>query len=186
MRKIIGLALAVVIAMAASCAPAFAQQGSLAYRVVVASCSGITWPAAGKLAPAYVDTSGNPCPGPQAGVLPAGSNVIGKVGIDQSSPGSSNGVEITGASFVNITTATTTTAKSGAGILHKVCINTYVASGSVTIYNNTAGSGAKIGTILNPATLVAEGPNCAVYDAAFSIGLTVVTVGAQDVTVTYR
>lgn len=91
-----------------------------------------------------------------------------------------------GAIFVNIATATTTVIKTGAGVLHKVCINTYAASGTITIYNNTAGSGAKIATVTNPATLLAEGPNCAVYDAFFSVGLTVVTTSTQDITVTYR
>lgn len=95
-------------------------------------------------------------------------------------------VEEDGRSFANITTATTTTVKSGAGYLHTVCINKEVASGIVAMFNNTAGSGATIGTITNPATLVTEGPVCATYDVYFSTGLTLVTTGAQDITVSYR
>lgn len=95
-------------------------------------------------------------------------------------------VEQGGASFSNITTATTTTVKSGAGTLHKICINTYVASGTITMYNNTSASGTKIGTVTNPAALLKEGPDCETYDVYFSIGLTIVTTGAQDITVVYR
>lgn len=91
-----------------------------------------------------------------------------------------------GASFSNITTATTTTVKSGAGTFHKLCINTYAASATITIYNNTTATGTKILTITNPLTLLSEGPNCAIYDAYFSTGLTVVTTGVQDITVVYR
>lgn len=92
-----------------------------------------------------------------------------------------------GVSFRNITTATTTTVKSGAGVLHSLCVNKFVASATVTIYDNTAASGTLIATITNPATLLDEGGlGCDVFDAAFSTGLTIVTVGAQDITATYR
>lgn len=95
-------------------------------------------------------------------------------------------VEEAGRTFSNITTATTTTIKSGSGFLHTLTINTTVASGVITIYDNTAGSGTKIATITNPLTLLQMGPLTATYDLAFSTGLTIVTTGAQDITVTYR
>lgn len=88
--------------------------------------------------------------------------------------------------YANITTATTTTVKSGAGFLHSIVLNTLAASGSLVIYDNTAGSGTKIATITNPLTLLAEGPLTALYDVSFSTGLTIVTTGTQDITATYR
>ncbi len=93
-------------------------------------------------------------------------------------------VEQAGYSLQNITTSTTTTVKSGAGVLHIVNVNTdgTVAS-TVTIYDNTAGSGTKIATI---DSLTLSGPFQ--YDIAFTIGLTLVTTGtsAPDITVSYR
>lgn len=91
-----------------------------------------------------------------------------------------------GYSYNNITTATTTTVKSGVGTLHSITINTPVASGTITIYDSTTGSGTKIGTITNPATLLQMGPLVAAYDIAFTTGLTIVTTGAQDITVVYK
>lgn len=92
--------------------------------------------------------------------------------------------QIAGWSFQNITTSTTTTVKSGAGVLHLVNVNTLgTIASTVTIYDNTAGSGTKIATI-NSLTL--SGPFQ--YDIAFSTGLTLVTTGtvAPDITVSYR
>lgn len=88
--------------------------------------------------------------------------------------------------FKNITTATTTVVKAGPGVLNTLTINKLVASATVTIYDNTAASGTVIGTITLPATLLAEGPVSAIYNVAFETGLTVVTVGAQDITVSYN
>ena len=45
-----------------------------------------------------------------------------------------------GYNFTNISTATTTAVKSGAGKLLRVIVNTAVAGGVITIYNNTAAS----------------------------------------------
>lgn len=87
-------------------------------------------------------------------------------------------------SFSNITTATTTTVKSGAGTLRSVTINSLGTVASVvTIYDNTAGSGTKIGTI---DSLTLKGTFT--FDAAFSTGLTIVSTGtlAPDITVSYR
>lgn len=95
-------------------------------------------------------------------------------------------MEEAGESFANITTATTTVVKSGPGVLHKVCENTIAASASISMFNNTAGSGASIGVITNPLTLLQMGPLCAVYDVYFSTGLTIVTTGVQNITVTFR
>ena len=85
--------------------------------------------------------------------------------------------------YANITTDTTTTLKSIPGYLHTVCVNTPAATGTITIYDNTAASGTKIGTI----TSYASTPRCFTYDVAFWTGLTIVTaVAAQDITVSFR
>ena len=87
--------------------------------------------------------------------------------------------------FLNITLAapTTTVVKSGAGVLHTIVFNKPVATGVVTIYDNTAASGTLIGTITIPASPL---PVTLTFDAAFGTGLTIVTAtAAQDLTVTY-
>lgn len=83
-------------------------------------------------------------------------------------------------SYANITTATTTTVKSAAGFLHSITVNA-TAAGTITVYDNTAGSGATI------ATLAASvGENTFTYDVGFSTGLTIVTAAASNITVSYR
>lgn len=89
-------------------------------------------------------------------------------------------------SFTNMTTATTTTIKSGAGLLHAIIINKAIATATITIYDNTAGSGTKIATITFGATLLTDPPLLGTYDVSFSTGLTVVTSGATDITLCYR
>lgn len=87
-------------------------------------------------------------------------------------------------SFTNITTATTTVVKSGAGSLHSVTINSLgTIASTVTIYDNTAGSGSKIGTI---DSLTLKGTFT--YDVAFATGLTIVSTGtvAPDISVSWR
>ena len=82
--------------------------------------------------------------------------------------------------FNNIKTATTTVVKTGAGVLHKIVVNT-TAAGTIVVYDNTAGSGSTIGTL---KASVAE--NTYIYDTPFTTGLTIVTGAASDITVTYR
>ena len=87
---------------------------------------------------------------------------------------------------VNITAAapTTTVVATGNGTLHTITFNKPVATGVVTIYNNTAASGTVIATITVPASPM---PVTLTYDCAFAIGLTIVTAtAAQDITVTYN
>jgi hypothetical protein len=110
----------------------------------------------------------------------------GQRGDLQLAPSGSVFTEESGRSFTNITTATTTTIKSGKGNLHAMCINTDAGSATITAYDNTAGSGTKIFTITNPVTLLSMGPICATYDLAFATGLTIVTTGVQDITFTWR
>jgi len=91
-------------------------------------------------------------------------------------------------SYLNIVLAapTTTVVKSGVGFLHAITINKVAATGVITIYDNTAGSGTLIGTITMPATLLASQITL-LFDVVFSVGLTIVTAtAAQDITVSYR
>lgn len=81
--------------------------------------------------------------------------------------------------YTNIATNTTTAVKSGQGMLHTIVINT-TAAGAITIYDNTAASGTKIGTL---KASVAEGTY--IYDVAFTTGLTIVTAAASDITVSW-
>lgn len=82
-------------------------------------------------------------------------------------------------SSVYIATATTTTVKSGAGVLHLVVLGE-TAAGAITLYDNTAGSGTILAVL--KASIV-EGTY--IFDIAFSTGLTIVTAGASKLTVSY-
>jgi hypothetical protein len=80
---------------------------------------------------------------------------------------------------------TTTTIKSTPGVLHSICLNTQ-AAGTAAIYDSTAGSGTKIGTITGTA-VATGGPSCYLYDVQFWTGLTIVTAtAAMDITVSFR
>lgn len=90
-----------------------------------------------------------------------------------------------GYSYANITAAgpTTTVLRTGSGILHTITLNGPVATGTVTVYDNTAGSGTVIAIITVPASPF---PVTLTYDATFTTGLTIVTAtAAQNVTVTF-
>lgn len=96
--------------------------------------------------------------------------------------GSSVGVtaiEAAGSPYARIASATTTTVKSGAGILHRIVVNT-LAAGSITVYDNTTGSGTIIAVINSGVERDVE------YDLAFATGLTIVTSAAADLTVVFR
>jgi hypothetical protein len=88
-----------------------------------------------------------------------------------------------GYSARHISTNTTTTAKSGSGLLHSITINTSGASSNtITVYDNTVGSGTVLAVIdgdVSPTTLY--------YDVAFATGLTLVTATgtSADITVSY-
>lgn len=87
--------------------------------------------------------------------------------------------------FTNIATATTTTVKSGSGFLNRITINKGVASATVTLYDNTAGSGTLIGTITFGAALLGDPGIPLLYEVNFTTGLTIVTSGATDLTVSW-
>ena len=93
--------------------------------------------------------------------------------------------------FLNIAGAATTTVKSGRGKLAKIICNKAVATGVITIYDNTAASGTKIGTITIPAAVLqsqyeidyTSGTSAGI---TFGAGLTIVTSAADDLTVVYE
>lgn len=95
-------------------------------------------------------------------------------------------VEQAGAPYVRISTNTSTNGiKSGAGILHKVCVNTRGAgSNTATIYDNTTATGTTIAVIDTNTANVA----CMEYDLAFATGLSVLTATGTpaDLTIVYR
>ncbi len=96
-----------------------------------------------------------------------------------------NNVPIPSYNALNITAAapTTTVVKSGQGVLRAITFNKPVATGVVTIYDNTSATGTIIGTITIPASPM---PVTLIFDARFDTGLTIVTsVAAQDLTVSY-
>lgn len=93
--------------------------------------------------------------------------------------------ERAGTLFSQITTATSTTVKGSAGILHRVSINTPIGGATIKIYNAASATGTPI-TITCPATITGESPFYLDYDIYMSAGIFVVTSGLTDVTVTYR
>lgn len=89
--------------------------------------------------------------------------------------------------FTNVVSgaSTTTVIKASSGFLHTITVNTPVASGTLTIYNNTAASGTKIGTVTLPA--VVGQPVTLIYDANENIGITIVsTIAGLDFTVSWK
>lgn len=86
--------------------------------------------------------------------------------------------------YAGISTATTTTVKSGVGQLGTIQVLGGTL-GAITVYDNTAASGTVIVPTFTPAT-AAWGANALVFNCAFSTGLTVVTGAATALTVLYR
>jgi hypothetical protein len=95
-------------------------------------------------------------------------------------------VHLGGYTYTNITSATTTLVKTGAGILHAIIVNTPVGSGVIEFDDALTHTTPKIGTITFPATLLNNGPNVATYDLSFSTGLSITTTGTMDITVVWR
>ena len=83
-------------------------------------------------------------------------------------------------SYVAISSATATVVKSGAGVLHRITV-TGGTTGTIVIYDNTAGSGTKIADFDTINALASYELN-----VAFATGLTIVTSAATKITVSYR
>lgn len=75
--------------------------------------------------------------------------------------------------------------KTGAGLLGRVIINQFTASGLVKLYDGVATTASQIGNIKLNATVTSEPPYVAPYEGAFAAGLTVKLDRAMDVTVSY-
>lgn len=84
----------------------------------------------------------------------------------------------------HVSSATTTTAKSGAGVLGTIIVNKANSLSTVTVYDNTAGSGTIIALMTHPLTLLASQYSLT-FNCKFSTGLTIVTSSNDDITVTY-
>lgn len=82
-------------------------------------------------------------------------------------------------SYLNMAAGATTTAKSGAGVLFAVIVNNPGTTITLTLYDNTAGSGTKIATIALVAGMNLQ------YGLNFGTGLTAVLSGTADVTIVY-
>lgn len=83
----------------------------------------------------------------------------------------------------HITTSTTTTPKTSAGLLSNFCVNTAGATANnATIFDSLTGTGKVLAVV--DTTIV----GCKKYDVGFLIGLTIVTAtGTQaDITVSFR
>jgi hypothetical protein len=83
--------------------------------------------------------------------------------------------------FINVSSATVTTAASSNAYLAGITVNATAATGSVTIYNNSSAAGSVVGTI-NCSSAVGNFP----YGVQCSSGITVSTAGAPDITVRYN
>lgn len=92
-----------------------------------------------------------------------------------------------GWSSSHISTNSTTTVKSGAGVLAGIFIGTPGATDTITIYDNTAGSGTVL-SVINDGTSSANMLTFPSPGIAFSTGLTLVVAGttAPDITVSYK
>lgn len=82
-------------------------------------------------------------------------------------------------SYVYISTATTTTAKTGAGVFHGIVVQGGT-TGTIIIYDNTAGSGTIIASFDTTVALASY-----FFDVPFSTGLTIVTSAATKITAMY-
>lgn len=88
-------------------------------------------------------------------------------------------------SYLHLNANGTTTVKSGAGVLRRIVINTKGSTANtLTIYDNTAATGAVIGVV---DTVNAAG-GAFDYELDFTTGLTVVLAGgtAADITIIYE
>ena len=85
---------------------------------------------------------------------------------------------------VRVIGAATTTFKTGAGKLGLITINTPITGGTLTVYDNTLGSGTVIAGITSGAT--GSSPVTVMFIGGFQTGLTIVSAGLLfDFTVSF-
>lgn len=92
--------------------------------------------------------------------------------------GSGTALALTG-SYSHLTAAATTVIKSGAGVLFAVIVNNPGLTITLTLYDNTAGSGTVMAVIALTASANLQ------YGMNFGVGLTAVLSGTADVTIVY-
>lgn len=147
-------------------------------------------------------------PLPTSAVLAAGTAIIGNVSIDQTTPGTTNGVQVNAAlpagantigavtpaaaaaggySYVHIAAGQATTViKASAGTLHSIVLNSAaLATNVTTVYDNPSVAGTVIAI---PNVVAATVPSTLIFDIAFATGLTIITTTANggDMTVCYK
>lgn len=88
--------------------------------------------------------------------------------------------------YRNINTAATTVVKSGIGVFNKLCVNILTAAATITLYDNTAGSGTQIAAVTLGSNGAGFAGQCMEFNAVFNTGLTAVTTGTVNFTVTYK
>lgn len=117
--------------------------------------------------------------------MPAISGTVGISGIPTVNIGTMPMVvaNLPSYSYRNLTANGTTLAKTGAGTLKRIVVNTAGTTSTITVYDSVTGSGTKIGTA---SSLLAQASID--YDVDFTNGLTVVAAGLTpaDITVVYR
>lgn len=91
-------------------------------------------------------------------------------------------------SIVNFSGITNSLIKSGTGLLHALHVNTPLAAGVITLYDNAGASGAQIAKVTYPGTLLSDQPTTVEYNGQFTTGLGIGIAGASgiNVSVSYR
>jgi len=93
-------------------------------------------------------------------------------------------VTIGGYNYTHISSATTTLVKTGAGVLHAIVVNKPVA-GTVEADDALTNTTPVIG-IMTIGTVTSMPPFSAIYDIAFSTGLSITTSVAVDLTIVWK
>lgn len=153
-------------------------------------------PAGGTVAgvvPMGLDAGGHPLAVSAANPLPTTvavtvSTISGTVGIDQTTPGSTNGVVLAGTVGASAYNSAANTAghqvKASAGVLYGLSVNTAGLTSTATLYDGTSTGGTKLGAFSTTSQGGPVFPSCGL---AFVTGLFVVLSGGTpaDVTVIY-
>ena len=92
---------------------------------------------------------------------------------------------IVGVAYAHINTATTTVVKPVPGMLSAIIFNSASSGATVTIYDQTSAAAPIVGVItLSAAETTPAQP--VVFNVTLKNGLTIVTTGTLDITVTFR
>lgn len=91
----------------------------------------------------------------------------------------------TGRSYKNLSGAGTTVVQTGRGVLEQIIVGSAAANGTVTVYDNTAGSGTVITTLTFGASPSPTFGSIDCGELQFQTGLTVVIATGGNVTVVW-